>query len=88
MTALDRLWDYPRPHTLHTQVTANDIDGLEHTNNLVYARWCEQVAWSHSVSLGLDLDCYRSLDRAMAISHSEYDYLRASREGDEIIAAT
>ena len=82
------LWDHPRPHTLRTQVAAQDIDGLNHTNNAVYVNWCEQVAWSHSVELGLDLQRYRTLDRAMAIAHSEYDYLKASREGDEIVAAT
>ncbi|MCB1699572.1 MAG: acyl-CoA thioesterase [Pseudomonadales bacterium] len=65
-----------------------DIDGLKHTNNTVYVKWCEQVAWSHSVSLGLDLERYQALDRAMAITHSEYDYLQASREGDEVVAGT
>lgn len=88
MSDLVDLWDYPNPHTLETRVSAEDIDGLDHTNNIVYVKWCESVAWSHSVSLGLDLVCYRTLDRAMAIAHSEYDYLQASREGDDIVAAT
>lgn len=86
MTGLQ--WDHPDPHLLYTQVTAEDIDGLQHTNNAVYVRWCEQVAWSHSVALGLDLDTYHRLDRAMAITRSEYRYLQASRAGDDIIAAT
>ena len=86
MSKLD--WDYPNPHLLHTRVEAQDIDGLQHTNNAVYVKWCEQVAWSHSVSLGLDLDAYQRLDRAMAITRSEYDYLQASRVGDAIVAAT
>lgn len=81
-------WDYPGPFTLNRRVCADDIDGLEHTNNTVYVKWCEQVAWAHSVSLGLDLDVYRQMDRAMAITYSDYHYLQASREGDEIIAAT
>ena len=81
-------WDYPAPHTLDIRVGKEDIDGLEHTNNAVYVRWCEQVAWSHSNQLGLDLDCYRQLDRAMVIAHSEFDYLQASRLGDELCAAT
>ena len=81
-------WDHPDPFTLPTRVGAGDIDGLEHTNNTVYVKWCEQVAWAHSVALGLDLDAYRRLDRAMAITHSEYDYLQASREGDELVAGT
>lgn len=82
------LWDHPRPHTLQTRVTAEDIDGLNHTNNGVYVKWCERVAWTHSVALGLDLACYRALDRAMVITHSEFDYLQASREGDEVMVAT
>ena len=88
MKTLETLWDHPDPHTLRTCVAPGDIDGLEHTNNAVYVKWCEQVAWSHSVALGLDLQTYRTLDRAMAITHSEYDYLRASREGDDIIIGT
>ncbi len=88
MTSLASLWDFPDPHTYYTRVLPGDIDGLNHTNNTVYVKWCEQVAWSHSVSLGLDLERYRALDRAMAITHSEYDYLQASREGDEVVAGT
>ena len=81
-------WDYPAPFTQRSIVLPEDIDGLEHTNNTVYVKWCEQVAWAHSVSLGLDLGTYRSLDRAMAITHSEYHYLQASRAGDEVVAGT
>lgn len=88
MINLDKLWDHPGPHLLRTSVRPADIDGLNHTNNTVYVKWCEQVAWSHSMSLGLDLESYRALDRAMVITHSEYDYLQASREGDGVVAAT
>ena len=88
MTDLAGKWDYPDPHVLHTRVQATDIDGLNHTNNTVYVKWCEQVAWSHSVALGLDLKRYRELDRAMAITRSEYDYLQSSRDGDEVAVAT
>jgi acyl-CoA thioester hydrolase len=88
MTDLDPLWDHPNPHILRTQVTAQDIDGLNHTNNAVYVQWCEQAAWSHSNALGLDLQRYRELDRAMAVTHSEYHYLQASREGENIAIGT
>jgi len=88
MTGLDQLWDHPNPHILNTQVTASDIDGLNHTNNAVYVQWCEQSAWSHSSALGLDLQRYRDLDRAMAVIHSEYNYLAASREGEQIAVGT
>jgi acyl-CoA thioester hydrolase len=81
-------WDLPSPFTLELVVRAADIDGLGHTNNAVYATWCEQVAWAHSNALGLDLACYQRLNRAMVISRSEYDYLQASYLGDRIVAAT
>jgi len=81
-------WDFPHGFTLEMTVVEADIDGLNHTNNAVYVKWCEHAAWAHSVSLGLDLDCYRRLDRAMAITRSEFDYLRASHLGDKITVAT
>ena len=81
-------WDFDKPFTHQFTVQHGDIDGLKHTNNTVYVNWCEQVAWSHSVALGLDLDRYRELDRAMAITHSEYHYLQASRAGESVAVAT
>lgn len=81
-------WDHPNPFTLSVAVTEDDIDGLNHTNNTVYVKWCEQVAWAHSNALGLDLACYQSLDRAMAITRAEYDYLQAARLGDKLTLAT
>jgi acyl-CoA thioester hydrolase len=69
-------------------VSEDDIDALGHTNNTVYVKWCEQTAWDHSVALGLDMDAYSRLDRAMAIIHSEFDYLQASRAGDPVAIAT
>lgn len=88
MTHLASLWDYPDPFLVEHRVSREDIDGLDHTNNTVYVKWCEQVAWAHSVSLGLDLDHYRALNRAMAITRADYEYLQASREGDELLTAT
>ena len=81
-------WDFANPFILSLKVTPEHIDGLQHANNAVYVTWCEQVAWAHSESLGLDLDSYRRLNRAMVITRSEFDYLRASRLGDELEAAT
>jgi acyl-CoA thioester hydrolase len=67
---------------------AADIDGLNHTNNAVYVRWCEQVGWAHSEALGLTLDDYRRLDRAMAIRRGEYDYILPTVEHEELTLAT
>lgn len=82
------MWDYPNPHTLSVVPQPGDIDGLNHTNNAVYVKWCEQVAWSHSEHLGLCLDDYRRLDRAMAIRHSEYDYILPTYLGEALTLGT
>jgi acyl-CoA thioester hydrolase len=81
-------WDYPNPFTLPLAPQAGDIDGLNHTNNAVYVRWCEQIGWAHSETLGLSLDDYQRLDRAMAIRRGEYDYLLPTFLGDELTLAT
>ncbi len=81
-------WDYPYPFTLTLAPGAADIDGLNHTNNAVYVRWCEQIGWAHSEALGLTIDDYRRLDRAMAIRRGTYDYLLPTFDGEELTLAT
>jgi acyl-CoA thioester hydrolase len=81
-------WDYPNPFTLPRTPQADDIDGLDHTNNAVYVRWCEQVGWAHSEALGLGLEDYRRLDRAMAIRRGAYDYLLPTVAGEALLLAT
>ena len=81
-------WDFPKPFTLAVSPGLDDIDGLQHTNNAVYVRWCETVGWAHSAALGLALADYQRLDRAMAIRRGEYDYLLPSFIGDELLLGT
>jgi acyl-CoA thioester hydrolase len=87
-SGLEQRWDYPHPHIFFTRVRAVDIDGLQHTNNVVYVDWCQRAAWDHSVALGLDLERYRALNRAMVITYSEFHYLQAAQEGEEVAVAT
>lgn len=82
------VWDFPQPFIRPVVPSSTDIDGLNHTNNAVYVQWCERVAWAHSEALGLSLDDYRRLDRAMAIRRGEYDYLLPTILGDELALAT
>lgn len=81
-------WDHPQAFTLPVTPRANDIDGLNHTNNAVYVQWCEKVAWAHSEALGLSLADYLRLDRAMAIRRGEYDYLLPTAPGEALTLAT
>jgi len=81
-------WDHPQPFTLPVTPRGDDIDGLNHTNNAVYVQWCEKIAWAHSEALGLSLEDYRRLDRAMAIRRGEYDYLLPTVLGEALTLAT
>ena len=81
-------WDYPQPFILGVTPDAGDIDGLNHTNNAVYVRWCEQAGWAHSEQLGLALADYTRLDRAMAIRRSQYDYLLPTVLGEALRLGT
>ena len=74
--------------TLALRPQPEDIDGLNHTNNAVYVRWCERIGWAHSEALGLSLADYHRLDRAMAIRRAEYDYLLPTLLGEDLTLAT
>jgi len=81
-------WDYPNPFTIPAVPQAQDIDGLNHTNNAVYVQWCEKAGWAHSEALGLTLADYQRLDRAMAIRRGEYDYLLPTLRDEPLTLAT
>jgi acyl-CoA thioester hydrolase len=81
-------WDYPNPFTVPRAPQAADIDGLNHTNNAVYVRWCEQAGWAHSEALGLSLADYQRLDRAMAIRRGEYDYILPTVQDEALVLGT
>lgn len=81
-------WDYPCPFTHLRKVAINDIDGMGHVNNAVYVKWCEDVAWLHSASLGLTIEDYQRLDKGVAIRKGSYEYVAPSLLDDELILAT
>lgn len=81
-------WLRPGPFVVDIDVQPADIDGLGHVNNTVYVGWLERCAWGHSQSLGLSLDEYRSLDRAMAVLRHEIDYIASAHEGERLQMGT
>lgn len=81
-------YDHPDPHCIAITATLADIDELGHVNNAVYVRWLTDCAWSHSRELGMDMDAYRKLDRAMAMTRHEIDYLAPALVDDELQVAT
>jgi acyl-CoA thioester hydrolase len=82
------IWDQTDAFIIDFIVEAEHIDELGHANNAVYVTWLERCAWQHSQSLGLGLEDYRRLDRAMAVLRHEIDYLAAAYQGDRLRLAT
>ena len=81
-------WDLPSPYTMLISVQAQHIDLMQHTNNVNYLQWQEDVAWAHSRALGLGPDEYQALGHGMVVRQHELTYLQATRLGDELILAT
>lgn len=81
-------WDYPNPHTIDIVVNKDDLDEFEHVNNTRYVQWCEQCAWSHSNSLGLNLSTYQLLNRAMVVKTTHIDYIAPATLGQQLRLAT
>jgi acyl-CoA thioester hydrolase len=81
-------WDFPNPHILPIMVAAEHIDGFQHTNNVVYLKWLEDIAWDHSRHLGLDWAAYERLGYGMVARRHELDYLLPTHLGEEILLAT
>lgn len=82
------IWDFPRPFIYDFNVLESDIDQFGHTNNAIYIQRCEQVAWRHSESLGLGMNEYRSLNRALVVHRAEFDYLLPSFKEDQLEVGT
>ncbi len=68
-------WALPDPFVIDLEVLPEAIDAYQHVNNSEYLRWVEQISWAHSEALGLSLERYRTLDRAMVVHRHELDYL-------------
>lgn len=77
-------WDLPDPFTIDVEVTEEEIDGLGHTNNAVYLSWCDRVAWAHTEAVGLGLDDWQRLGRAMAMYGSELQLVAPSFRGERV----
>ena len=68
-------WDAPNPHVMAVDVTEAHIDLMQHVNNVHYLQWLENVAWSHSTSLGMRQEDYTRLGHGMVVRRHELDYV-------------
>lgn len=81
-------WDVPDPYTEQVVVKADHLDRFGHTNNVVYLSWLEQVAWGHSLRLGLGFDDYVALGIGCVARRHELEYLAPTFPGDVLQLAT
>ncbi len=81
-------WDLAQPFTARFTVTAEAIDHYKHVNNAEYLRYIEEVSWQHSNALGLTMDDYERLDRALVVIRHEIDYTAPAFEGETLEIAT
>ncbi|HEU0198657.1 MAG TPA: thioesterase family protein [Nevskiaceae bacterium] len=81
-------WDVTEVFKLPVTVTPTDCDRFGHTNNTVYLRWLERVAWAHSENLGMSFERYEALGAGCVVHRHELDYLAATFAGDELVLGT
>lgn len=81
-------WDVSEPFVQVVEVQACHLDEFGHTNNVVYLSWLQDVAWAHSVSLGLDMEAYRRIGAGCVARRHELDYLAPTFAGDRLHLAT
>ena len=81
-------WDAPQPHVLPVDVTRDHIDLMQHVNNVHYLQWLEDVAWDHSVALGMRQQDYTRLGHGMVVRRHELDYVAPALLGDRVLLAT
>ena len=81
-------WDAPSPHVLSLDVREEHIDLMRHVNNVHYLQWLEDVAWDHSIALGMTPEDYARLGHGMVVRRHELDYIVPALLGDRVLLAT
>ncbi|BBP44104.1 acyl-CoA thioesterase [Thiosulfativibrio zosterae] len=78
------LFDASKPYELRAsyQVQAQDIDLWQHVNNKVYLSWMEQLAWQHSLAVGIDIQVQQTLGKMMVVIQHELNYLAAAKQNE------
>jgi acyl-CoA thioester hydrolase len=72
------------PHT----VTAEEIDGLGHANNVAFVAWMQGAAVAHSAALGWTSERYLELGVGWVARRHTIEYLRPAFAGEELIVET
>ena len=71
--------------TLKIKVSVDDIDTLDHVNNLVYVKWMDDIATTHWNFLTKENPLPQYV---WVVMRHEIDYLKQAGLGDEITVKT
>lgn len=71
--------------TLTIRVSSEDIDNLQHVNNLVYVKWMDKIATEHWSYLTKESPLPQYV---WVVMRHEIDYLKQAILGDEITVKT
>lgn len=81
-------WDMNSPFVCEWRITNQHIDHYGHVNNVAYISQLERVAWLHSNHIGLTIEEYKLLDRAMVIQSHTIKYKLPCFENDLLFCGT
>ena len=73
-----------KTYSITKTVTENDLDDLNHVNNIVYVQWIQEISKEHwnEVTKSLDLDCI------WVVRRHDITYYSAAKLLDEIVIKT
>lgn len=72
----------------HHTVAADEIDELDHVNNLHYLAWTQTAAKAHSLAVGWPFARYRELGATWVVRSHAIEYLRPARLDDAVVVRT
>ncbi len=81
-------WQVQRPFVATIEVGPEHMDEFEHTNNVVYLSWMQDVATLHSAFRGLSFTDYVRLGTGCVARRHEINYVLPTFVGDVLLAGT
>jgi acyl-CoA thioester hydrolase len=79
---------FSRVHTRTITVPPEDIDELEHVNNVAYVRYIEDIARAHAESVGMGLNAMRETGLVPVMREHRIKYIRPAFLGDRLEVRT
>jgi len=78
----------PEPFEYRHTVGDDEIDGLDHANNVAYVYWMQSAAMAHSKALGWPGERYRRLGQGWVVRSHKIEYHVPALAGEEIVVRT